>query len=109
MALRAFLAERAFMRLLLFMAGDALAGRFPKLLGRLMAAIAGKRFVRAFQIEIGKLVAKCFFVELHDIGVPALVIGMAMLAFGIDSIGTPPVQAALLLAISRDVLVTGDA
>lgn len=109
MAAFAFLAERAFMRLVFLVAGNALALRFPEFLLRLMAAIAGERLVRAFQIEIGEFVGERFLVELHYIGVSAFVIGVAVLAFGIDRIGTPPVQAAFLLTIGCDILVASHA
>jgi len=107
MTLRALLAERAFMRFGFLMAGDALAGRLPELLVRFMAASARDRFVRAFQIEIGEPVAERFFVELHHIGVAAFVVGMAMLAFGVDRIGTPPMQTVFLLSVGCDILVAG--
>ena len=88
MTLGAFLTEFAFVRIVFLVAGDALARCFAKLLLWLMAAFTRERFMRAFQVEIGEFVAKRFLVELYDISVSAFMISMAMLAFGVNRIGT---------------------
>ncbi len=61
--------------------------------------------MRAIQVKIGEFVGKRLFVELHHIGVSAFVVGMAVLALGIDRIGAPSVKPAFLRAVGGDILM----
>lgn len=102
----AFCAELSLVRLGFPMAGDAFSRRFPILHRWLMTPFASCRFVCSCKGEIGVAVIECLLVELNNIGSTSFVLGMTILAFCRDRILTPPMEAALLLAIIGDILVT---
>lgn len=106
MAALAFLTELSFMRFVRLMTIDAKVRRFPICDISLMTTLAARGSVCAFQAEIGKVVIEGFAVELHDIGIASLVLGMAVIAFLVGRIGAAPVKALFLLSVGCDLLVT---
>lgn len=63
----------------------------------------------AEQWEIGEFVIECIFVEMHDDGVPSLVVGMAAFAPGVADLGRQAMEARACAEIGGHVLVAIEA
>lgn len=75
-----FVALAALVYIVIAMAVDTLAGRLPQWLVIGMALVACQRNMTALERKIGEVVYKGIAVELQNIGVLTLVLGMAQLA-----------------------------
>jgi hypothetical protein len=106
MTASAIIAKCTFMHIVLCMTGaavrwcDAIYG-----VGR-VAICAGGRYVTTPQREIGKRVVENAGIQVHDIGVPALVIRVATYTLAVLGCRKQTVKAAADLAVIADVLVT---
>lgn len=81
MAVGTGLAHSAFVGLVAAMTADALPGRVAKLLRRFMTVPAAESSMGAAEGKVCGGVVEIFPVEADNIGFPAFVVGMAMLAF----------------------------
>ena len=75
------------MGIVLLVTGDTFGRRFSPFFTNRMAALAGRCGVGAFQSEVRHVVTKRLFIEADDIGLAALMIGVAVAAFGIFDAG----------------------
>jgi len=108
-ALVAFLAELALVRIARLVTVEAESGRAAKL-GRLhVTFVAGRGLVGALQAEIRGRVIECLAIELHDVDVPAFVVGMADPAFLLGRVELVAVKAPARQPIRCDILVTFEA
>lgn len=99
MAVGALLTEIALVDILLFVTIDAQAGRFAPGLVLFVAAVALDTFMRAVQGIVGLGVIEKFFVEQDDLGITALMVGMARTAGRIANL----VGAAMVTLARLDV------
>ena len=103
------IAEPSFMRIGLPVAVDAAVRRAAELHFGQMTTVASRVLVAAVELKIRESVIERLPVELNDVGSPAFVIGMALLALRFRSIVTLSMQAASKLPVLGDVLVAGKA
>ena len=75
--------EPALVGIILVVAGIAFGRGLGPLFASHMTALASGRRVCAFQCKIGQIVPERLFIEAGDTGFAALVVGMAMAAFGV--------------------------
>jgi len=94
------------MRVIVFMARIAIVRRFAMFLVLGMARRAFGFGVFADQREIREVVIERIFFEVHDVGIPTLVIRMAARAGRILGLLESTVKARRLLDVFGDVLVT---
>lgn len=99
------LAQITLVRVGLFMAVDTLLAGVAVFLVRLVAATTGHGAMFTFQHKVGLPVIKTAGIELDNIGVTALMVGVAGFTTDGVSIGEPPVIALLLTDISGDFLM----
>jgi len=83
----------------------AASGRVAKFYRLRMTAAALHRLVRVPQFEIRKSVIERFAIELNDIGIPPLVVGMTVGAFLFRGIRLTPVESLARRTICGDVLM----
>lgn len=95
----------ALMRVGLFMAVDTLLAGVAVFLVRLVAAAAGYGAMFALQHKVGLPVVKTAGIELDNIGVTTLMVGVAGFTTDGVSISEPPVIALLLTDIGGDFLM----
>lgn len=87
MAAIAFFTEPALVRIDRFMAIKTTGWRLAENNFGQVAARARDRFVRILELKVRKAVIESFPVELIDVGVPALVVRVAVPAFLLQRIG----------------------
>lgn len=87
MTVGAFIAKVSAMRFVFLVTVDAERGSFPVGLVRDMTAVAARNLVCALQAEIRVSVIEGLLVKLHDIGITPLMLGMAVIALGVDAVG----------------------
>lgn len=105
----AILTERSLMRVISFVACKAIGGRVAKLAARGMTRVAGRRLVRPFQLEVRKGVIESLRIKKHDIGVTALVIGVACFAFRRRNLRILSMEAAFSRDRVADLLMAFEA
>jgi hypothetical protein len=108
-ALVAFLAKLALVRITRLVAVEAETGRAAKLGGLRVTIVAGRRLVGTLQAEIRNCVVEGLAIELHDVGASAFVVGMADPAFLLRRIELVTVKAPAGQPIRRNLLVTFEA
>jgi hypothetical protein len=109
MTIVAGLAKSTFVRIVRLVAVEAASRRVAKLYRLQMATVALHCFVRVSQLEIRKCMIGRLAVELDDVGISPLVIGVAMAAILRPRVRLPAVKASAELTIRRDFLVAGSA
>lgn len=97
------------MRLILFMASDAIARCVPELRLGCVARGAGQGRMRSLQREIGICVVEGFRIELHDIRVATVMVGVAVPAFLLQNLLSAAVKAATIGDVLIDLLVAIEA
>ena len=102
----AFLAQPAFVRVRRLVAIEALARGCSEFDRRKMAALAARRLMCSFELEVRESMIECLSIELDNVRATALVIGMACPTISFRCVGPTPVEPASLLAVGRNVLVT---
>jgi hypothetical protein len=105
MALAARPVELSAVHVVVLMTIDAIRGCLAPGDAGLVAAIARESRVRAFEREVGQVMVELPTAQLHDIGFPTLVLGMACTTLTYARVGHAPVIAVMRLQISGDVLV----
>lgn len=80
----AFLAQPSFMRFVRTVTVNALRWGLAKILAGNMASLARDSPVCSFQCKIGRPVIEGIGIELEDIGIPAFVFSVTLLAFAFD-------------------------
>ena len=103
------LTEPLLVRLLRFVAVIAAAGGAAESDRSCVAAVAADRLVAALELEIGGGVIEGLAVELDNIGVSTLVVGVTILAVLVQSVGLPAVKASTVPAVIGGLLVARDA
>ncbi len=103
------LSQASLMLVVGLVAIDATVWSIPELDLCLVAAFARRLLMAAHKLKIRERMIEGFFVELNDVGVPALVIGVAEIAIRFCGVGPLAVHAASLLAVAGDILVAGKA
>jgi hypothetical protein len=109
MTIVAGLAKSTFVPIVRLVAVEAASRRVAKLYRLPMATVALHCFVRVFQLEIRKCMIEGLAVELDDVGISPLVIGVAMAAILRPRVRLPAVKASSELTIRGDFLVAGGA
>jgi hypothetical protein len=109
MALLACLTQPALVFVLCFVAPNTLAWSVSKLGFRRVTAFASRVFVAANEREVRRYVIECFFIELHDVGGPSLMVRMADVAVGLGGAGLLAMQAPAEVPVARGILVAGKA
>ena len=109
MAVAALRAHGVAVNVVRLMAGETIRRRIAVLAVRLMAFRALGFAVLAEQQEVGEVVVERTFVELHDIGVPALVVGVTARTAAFACLVEQAVISATSVDIVGDVLVTVEA
>ena len=104
-ALAAGLSELSAMHVVRFVAPDARRGRLAPAFVGLVAALAVERSVSALQRKVAEMMIELGAIQLHDIGLAALVFRVAGAAFTGSGIAHSAVIAALLAHIAGDILV----
>jgi hypothetical protein len=90
-------------------AAGAGRGSFAPRLGCLVATFAVERGMRSLEREVGEAMIELRAAELHDVGVAALVFGMASAAFADAGVAHAAVIASMLPYILGYVLVAVEA
>ena len=93
-------------RIVRFVTVEAASGRVTEFYRLSVTAVTPHGFMRVAQFEICKGVVERFTIELDDIGVSSLVIGVAMGAFLLSRVRLPPVKSFGRRPIGSNVLVT---
>ena len=106
MTIVALFAKTPLMRIVRLMAVEATSGCVAELYRLHMATGALYRLMCVPQLEIRKCVIECFAIELNDVGVAPLVIGMTMGAFLFYCIRLTPVKPLTRRTIGGNFLVT---
>lgn len=102
MAGRTFLAECTAVAIILAVTAETFAFCLAKFLALLVTTVAGDIRVLAFELEIGSGVIERVAVETEDIGVAALVIGVALLAGNSGLMLQLAMETAFIGDIGRD-------
>jgi hypothetical protein len=105
MAALAYFSKATLVRIIRLMAVEAAPRRIAKLHRLHMTAAALDGFVRIPQLEIRKGVIECFTIELHDVGISPLVIGVTMCALQLCRIRLSPVESLTRQPVRGDFLV----
>jgi len=108
-AIVAFFAKAPLMRIFRFMTVEAASGRLAKFHRWQVAPCARHRLVRVAELEIRECMIERLAVQLHDVGIASLVIGMAMVAFLLCRIWLAPMESLARRAIRGSVLVAVEA
>jgi hypothetical protein len=108
-AIVAFLTKAPFVRILLLVTVEAAPGRLAELFRWGVTAGARHCLVRVPEFEIREGVIERLAVELDDVGISSLVIGMTVVAFLFCGIRLAPVKPLARRAIGSNVLVAIDA
>ena len=106
MAIRTLGAHRVAMNVIGFVAGKAVRRRLAMLAAGLVAFSALGFAVFAEQGKVGQFMIEGVFVELHDIGIPAFMVGMTACTVIVSRIAGQAVKTGSGLHISGDILVT---
>jgi hypothetical protein len=93
MAVLAHFAKATLVRIIRLVAVEAAPGCVAKLHRLYMTAGARHSLMRVAQLEIRKCVIERFAIELHDVGISPLVIGVAMSALPLCRIGLSPMES----------------
>ena len=109
MTIVAGLAKSTLVQIVRLVAVEAASRRVAKLYRLQMATVALHCFVRVSQLEIRKCMIEGLAVELDDVGISPLVIGVAMAAILRPRVRLPAVKASAELTIRGDFLVAGGA
>lgn len=105
MAILAYFPEAALMGITRLMAVEAAPRGIAKLHRLQMTAAAQCGPVRLTQFEIRKGVIECLAIELHDVGISPLVIGVTMRALLLCCIRLSSVQSLVCQPIGSDFFV----
>ena len=105
MALIAFVAELALVRIVGAMTIETKPWRFARLGASCMTVAASRRLVRAQEREIRGGVVEGLAIELHDIGSAALMVGVASPALLLRRVPLPAMKSPMRLPVGRDGLV----
>ena len=105
MALGTGLPKTPKMRIVFFVAIDATPGGLAVLFTGSVATTAFGRAVLAFQDKVGCFVIKCFGVQLQDIRLPSLMVGVALLAFSFFNLRVKAVKPLFPFNVFTDRLV----
>ena len=108
MASGAFGPQASCVRIILLVTGDAIRGRFPHPLPRLVAARARDTRMSALEQEIRQIMAKCLRIQSDNVGLPSLVIGVAGPALAFPDRRVPAVESLSLCDIGSNRLVAID-
>ena len=104
----ASLPQLTLMRIVLFMTGSARPRRFMVWGFGHMAIGTSGAAVDTAQREVGKIMIECIRVEANDIGIPAFMVGMTMLAIGLGHLSPAAMETCPGLDIRRDIFMAGD-
>lgn len=74
-----------------------------------MAGATGRADMRTFQCIVGSVVIEKRWIELHNVRVASLVIGVADPAIGVLNVAIAPMQSFILTHVGIDVFVAGQA
>jgi len=105
MAVLAYFPQATLVRIIRLMAVEAAPRRIAELHRLHMTAAAQYGLMRIAQLEIRKSVIECFAIELHDVGISSLVIGVTMCALQFCRIRLSPVESLTCQPIRGDFLV----
>jgi len=105
MAVLAYFPQSFLVRIIRLMAVEAAPRRIAKLHRLYMTAVAQYDLMRFPQLEIRRSVIECFAIELHDVGISSLVIGVTMCALQFCRIRLSPVESLMSQPIRADFLV----
>lgn len=108
-AIVAFFAKAPLMRIFRLVTIEAASWRLAKYHLWQVASGARHRLVRLAQLEIREGMIERLAVQLHDVGIPSLVIGMAMVAFLLCRIRLAPMESLARRTIRGSVLVAVEA
>src|SRR6266404_513450 len=104
-AFAARLRELPVVHVVVFVAPDAGRGGLAPGLAFFVACLAGQRRMRLLESEVGEAMIELRAAELHDVGLAALMLGMASPALADTGVRHPAVIALMLLEIRGDGLV----
>jgi hypothetical protein len=76
---------------------------------RHVTPVASHRFVRVDERIAREIVVEGFAIELHDVGISTLMIGMTMSTFLFQCVELTSMEFGMLLAIGSDLLMAVDA
>jgi hypothetical protein len=105
MASFAFLAQAPLVRIDCLMTVEAASGRLAELCRLDVAPVALRGSVRIAQLKIRKGVIESLAIELNDVGLSPLVIGMAVGALLLDRIRLPSMKSLMSEPIRSDFLM----
>src|SRR5215472_5399065 len=105
MAVLAYFPQSFLVRIIPLMAVKAAPRRIAKLHRLYMTAVAQYDLMRFPQLKIRKSVIECLAIELHDVGISSLVIGVTMCALQSCRIRLSPVESLMSQPIRADFLV----
>jgi hypothetical protein len=104
-AVLAHFAKATLVRIIRLVAVEAASGRIAKLHGLHMTTAAYHSLMRVAQLEIRKCVIERFAIQVHDVGISPLVIGVTMSALLLRCIGLSSVESPTCQLICGDFLM----
>ncbi|MGD8594823.1 MAG: hypothetical protein PVF82_18495 [Gammaproteobacteria bacterium] len=106
MTIFAFFPHTILVSIVFFVTVDALVFREAEKTLFFMATLAGNRDMIASQFEVGALVVEGFRIQLHDVHIAALVVGVTGVAFPIHYIVDVTMKAGFLFYIVVNFFMT---
>lgn len=97
------------MAVVLFVAIQTAAWRFAVGIAGPVTGAAECRLMRALERKIGVGMIELRLIELHDIGATSLVIGVTRFAVGFNELWIEPMQTAICLNVSSNLLMAIEA
>ena len=104
-ALAARLAELPTVRVVILVTIDTVGRSFAPGDAGLVATVAGERGMRTLEREVGQAMIELPAAQMHDVGVAALVLGVACAAFANTRVGHASVIAVMLPQVAGDLLM----
>lgn len=102
-------AEAALVPVVSLVTGEALAGSLAEFGRRYMAGLACRSLVGVPEQEIGSIMVECFPIQSHDVGAPAFMVRVALLAFRVGDILYFAVKTLAVSYVRSGFLVAGHA
>lgn len=105
-AILAFFTKASLMRINGLVTVEAASRRLAEFYGWRMTAGARHRSVRVPKQKIRQIMIECLAIELDDVGVSSLVIGVTMVAFGFCGVGLVAMKSLSGHPVRCNLLVT---